>query len=189
MFNGIFRSWWSCIAIAGAVLVGPLAGAATPFGTDTTPVVVYSLRLHGNELASSALADIRGGFELTPSLTINFGFSQIASIGQNVVQSIIVPMMTVTNGQTNVTPEISDGSNTNVQRSGSMISITSTADQGQTTFLTQLANSGVTNMIQNQANNKLIQQATTMHIGISGMSQWLSQQRENSGIVNSFSAP
>lgn len=189
MFNSIFWSWSSCIAITGAVLVGPLAAAATPPGSDTTPSVVRSLHLSRNELASSTLANIRGGFELTPSLTLNFGFSQINSIGQNVVQSIIVPMTTLTNVQTNITPEISGGGNTNIQQSGSMISITSTADQGQTRFLTQLANEGVTNLVQNQANNKLIQQATIMHIEISGMSQWLSQQRANAGMFNGFSAP
>jgi hypothetical protein len=190
MFNGIVRPWGSCLAITGALLAGPRAVAATPPGFDATPAsLVRSLHLSGNELASGTLANIRGGFEVTPSLTINFGFSQIDTIGQKIVQSIIMPITTLTNGQTNVTPQISGGSTTSVQQNGSVISITSEGDQGQTTILTELANDGVTNLIQNQANDKLIQQTTTMYIGVSGMSSWLSQQRDSSGGVDGFVAP
>ena len=51
MFNIIFRSLPSCVAIAGAVLVGPIAMAATPSGMDGASSAVRSLDLQGNELA------------------------------------------------------------------------------------------------------------------------------------------
>jgi hypothetical protein len=222
MFNIIFRSLPSCVAIAGAVLVGPIAMAATPSGMDGASSAVRSLDLQGNELAVSTLGNIRGGFELTPNLTINFGFSQIDSLGKNIIQSIIVPITTLTGAHTNATAQISGSggsttaqlqayggistpstpvtpvtttvgtnatSTSTLQATPSTLSLTSTANQGQTTFLTQLAGSGITNMVQNQANAQLIQQATTITIGISGLSQWLSAQRGNMPMGNGFSAP
>jgi hypothetical protein len=219
MFGSIFRSWCPCIAIVGAALVGPLATADTPSGFDTTTRSVQSLHLDGDELAFSTLGNIRGGFELTPNLTINFGFSQIDTLNQSIVQSIIVPTTTLTETQNNATVVISGSGGTsiaqlqmsgadpsitgadsgdtnspsdtagttNVQLSPSSISITSSANQGQTAFLTQLTNSGITNVVQNEANNQLIQQVTTISIGISGMSQWLSQQRTNASVASEFS--
>ena len=186
MFNNIFRSRQSCIAIAGAVLVGPLAMAATPAGVEGTKSAIRSLDLQGNELAASTLGNIRGGFELTPNISINFGFSQIDSLGKTIIQSIIVPVTTLTGAHANATVQVSgsggsttaqlhafgsvstpsppvtttvgsnDRSTSTLQSSPSTLSLTSTANQGQTTFLTQLAGSGITNMVQNQANAQLI---------------------------------
>jgi hypothetical protein len=228
MLDRIFKSCSACFAVAGATLVAPFAVAATPSNFDSPTSTVHAFRLDGNELPAKTLANIRGGFDLAPNISINFGFSQIDSLGQNIIQSIIVPITTLTDsrnsasatisgsggttvaqlqslgaaipsggsGTTNVTPQTTQqtttsnaSSTTNVQANTSSVSVTSTANQGQTTFLTQLAGSGITNLVQNQANNQLIQQVTTISIGITGMSQWLSQQRANSSVANGFAAP
>ena len=107
MFNNIFRSFPSCVAIVGAVLVGPLAMAATPAGVEGTKSAIRSLDLQGNELAASTLGNIRGGFELTPNISINFGFSQIDSLGKTIIQSIIVPVTTLTGAHANATVQVS----------------------------------------------------------------------------------
>ena len=67
-------------------------------------------------LPSSTLGNIRGGFELTPNLTINFGFSQIDFLGKNIIQSIIVPITTLSGAHTNATAQISgSGGSTTAQ--------------------------------------------------------------------------
>jgi hypothetical protein len=64
------------------------------------------------------------------------------------------------------------------------VAVTSVINNGQTSITSQLNNSGITNVIANQANNALLSQMTTMNIGISGLSQWLSQQQTNSAFTN-----
>lgn len=222
MFNISLKSCVPYMALAGTTLVSPVAFAGTPLTADNGNNAINSLNLNREQLSSKALESIRGGFDLGPNLSINFAFSQIDSIGSNIVQSIIVPITTLTQdnpnasatvsgsggmpiaqlqmsganiaqGISNFTPGNAGTSNTNttnttvVPTGGTNYAIQTVANQGMTSISTQLANNGITNIIQNQANAQMIQQMTSIQIGITGMTQWLSQQRTNSALTNSLS--
>jgi hypothetical protein len=193
MFNKTLKSWVPYMALAGTTLVSQAALAGTPLTVANGNDAINSLNLSREQLSSKALESIRGGFDLGPNLSINFAFSQIDSIGQNIVQSIIVPITTLTGANLpNVSPTITGSGGTTITKTmvpagGTNYVIQTVANQGMTSISTQLANSGVTNLIQNQANAQMIQQVTSIQIGITGMTQWLSQQRTNSTLTNSLS--
>ena len=209
--SGNFYSQWSprivCIALIAAC---PLASAAAPItGADGNGI--GPLLLGPTQLSTRELSTIRGGFDLSPNMSISFAFSQVDSLGGTIIQSIMVPKTTLTQNSSPVTVNITGGGNTNLiqqsstgntempignatvplnittptQAGASSITVTSTVNNGQTVVLSQLASSGITNVIQNQANNsQMISQMTTMNIDISGMSQWLSQQQASFTLSN-----
>ncbi|OYV34684.1 MAG: hypothetical protein B7Z81_09720 [Acidocella sp. 20-61-6] len=118
-------------------------------------------------------------------MSISFGFQQLNYVGSEIVQSILVPMTTLTKGATTAPVYVTSGGTTTLQPTGtSGVNVTSTANNGQTLIMSQLNNSGITNVISNQANNVSLSQVTTMSIGIAGMTQWLSQQQVASALAH-----
>jgi hypothetical protein len=227
MFYSILSRWSPYTAFAAAIIAGPLAYAA-PLTNDADGLnAISSLQLGATQLKTNELGAIRGGFDLSPKLSINFAFQQIDYQGTNIIQSIMVPMTTLTqtahnaattiissNGaptfmqpsqsgspsgndtessvqssvssrassnifvQPNSSENASNGNSTiSAPTNASSIAVTSTANNGQSVVISQLGSGGITNIIMNQANNTLLSQVTNMNIDISGMSQWLSQQR------------
>jgi hypothetical protein len=210
MFYHFLSRWSPYTAFAAAIMAGPLAYAAPPMSGADGLNVISSLQLGATQLKTSELGAIRGGFDLSPKLSISFAFQQIDYQGTNIIQSIMVPLTTLTQTTHNAVATItsasgaanfmqplapnetpnnvfaqpnSSGNATNsgttisVPASASNISVTSTANNGQSVIMSQLGNGGITNIITNQANNTLLSQVTNMNIDISGLSQFLSQQR------------
>ena len=187
MFSYLLSKWSPYAIFAATIMAGPLAYAAPATnGTDS----LNMLQFGAAQLGTSELATIRGGFDLSSSLSINFTFQQIDYQGTNIIQSIIVPMTTLTQTapsaasviiSQNGTATGTSSSNDTVVTPGnaSSITVSSTANNGQSVVISQLGGSGITNIITNQANNTLLSQVTNMNIDISGMSQWLSQQRND----------
>lgn len=92
------RSVGTGAAFAAALLAAPACFAAAP-GTGSRGATFDTTRagrvtapwLHNAALADATLASIRGGFDLTPHLTINFAYRQITTINGTVVASVMIP--------------------------------------------------------------------------------------------------
>ncbi len=160
------------------------------------------------QLTPSQLANIRGGFDFGPSFSIDFSFQQIATVNGVVIQSIMVPQVTVTPPSAWTSPSadvthpsagtspypgvpitVTNGNgstNTFTPPSGSNVTLTNSASGGLTSVVSNLGGSGISNVISNEANNAMVSVATTANIGITGMSQWLVQQQIHSSIQNSL---
>jgi len=176
-----------------------------------------------SQLSPQDLDGIRGGFNLTPELSVNFAFQQIATIDGIVVQSILVPMTTLTSSSgtpqvivsaivptpastvntssdvnadvTTPTPTVTTpttGSSndapaaTVTTTSNAGINLTTSANDGMTVVSTNLGQNGLSNVVSNQANNAIVSIESTMNIGITGMSAWLTHQQTASGLASSF---
>ena len=160
-----------------------------------------------------------------PGVTINFAFSQTEYLGQSIVQSILVPVTTLTSGlikpvsisivtdaaaniptpgaaaptvtQQSATPTLKTISSTTQNISQPVISekntptviVQTVANQGNTDFLTQLGSGGLTNIITNQANGQLIQEVSTVNIGITGLSMAILQGQSTAFVQNSLTDP
>ncbi len=181
---------------AGALpLLSPPALAAPP----GMPSAVSVLGLSGQQISANELSKIRGGFDLSPSLSISFAFRQIEAINGIVVSSIVVPETNVTaaaaqtsTAASSITPSLTstsssspaltvtnaNGDTQTVTPSASgAVNLTTTANNGLTTINTQLGANGLSNLTTNQANNTAVSVAATMNINISGLSQFLTQQQ------------
>ena len=62
-----------------------------------------------------------------------------------------------------------------------------TQGQSLTTIMTQLGGGGLTNIIQNQANNRIVQQLTSINLGISGLGSLMSQHSASTALTNALS--
>lgn len=172
-------------AIAAAVISAPMANAAPyPQNTMDTALLAGAVQLTPVQLSA-----IRGGFDVSPTLSIDFAFQQIDTVGGTVIQSIMVPMTTLTSSSVAVPITVTNGDgsiHTITSAPGSNITLTNSVNGGMTTIISSLGAGGISNTISNQANNALVSVTTTMSIGITGMSQWLMQQQINTNIQNSL---
>ncbi|WP_227075902.1 hypothetical protein [Acidocella sp. KAb 2-4] len=161
----------------------PMAQAAPPSGGAAT---IAALNLTGAELSPAQLAQLRGGFDISPGVSIDFSFQQIDSIAGTIVQSIIVPTVTLTStsGPAPVVVSNGNGDTTIIPPGTANVTLGASGNQGLTNIVTTLGASGIANLVTNQANNTSVSVATTMSIGINGMSQWMTAQQVTSGILN-----
>jgi len=173
--------------LAATMAAGLATHAAQAAPQQNTLDTINVLQLAPNQLSAKELGTLRGGFDVSPGISINFAFEQISYAGANAIQSIIVPVTTLTQAMPNIPVSVtSNGVTTVTPASVLNTAVTSTINNGQTVISSQLNNSGITNLVANQANNAFISQVTTMNIAISGMSQWLSQQQNNAALSNSM---
>ncbi|MDR3505969.1 MAG: hypothetical protein P4L52_06965 [Acidocella sp.] len=181
----LYRGLPKYALLAGTAAVALLAPAA-----NASPSAPEIITIPGAaQLTPAQLAAIRGGFDINPSLSIDFAFQQIDTVGGIVIQSIMVPTVTLTSASSAIPITVTNGngsSNTITPTSGSNITLTSTANSGLTTIVSTLGGSGISNVVSNQANNALVGVATTMNIAITGMTPWLTQQQINTNIQNSL---
>lgn len=188
--------WCSCTVLAVAVLCGQHAHAAPP-GAEA----MSALRLSGLQIPARALGGIRGGFDVKPGLSISFAFQQVDYQGTKVVQSILVPLTTLTSGAAGAVADVTGGDTTTLTQQGaggpavvnvggktvqvpagtSSITLSSTLNNGASVVLSSLGGGGISNVISNTMNNMTLSQVTTMNVEITGMSQWLAQQGAGSG--------
>ncbi len=179
------------LATASLVLLAGPARASPP----GTPAAIAALGLSGQQISLKELGGIRGGFDLAPSLSISFAFKQIEAINGIVVKSIMVPETNLTGAASSAstiagvgtsrsasTPSVTvTDANGNTQTitpsANNTINLTATGNNGQTVINTQLGSSGLNNITTNVASNTAVSVAATLNIGISGLSQFLTQQQ------------
>lgn len=84
-------------AIAGGAVAAALVAAPTGFAAPA-PGLIHAPWLQRASLDDAALAGIRGGFNVTPQLTIDFAYRQITSINGTVVATVLIPHVHLTLG-------------------------------------------------------------------------------------------
>ena len=165
----------------------------------------------GERLASAALDDdrlsqIRGGMEASSGVVLNFAFQQATFVNHALAETVVVPTLTVAGGSpTGVgassieglglgAPSITAGTpnvtTATVVANGSVqTQVSVSAPVLQALVNSGLAsivggnNGGVTSVIANAQNNALVQQVTTVDIGVNGLSK-LIQQSVPSSVLN-----
>jgi hypothetical protein len=218
------------------------ADASTPAATPTTkpasapamakPAAASPPASNGaveEQLASTALDDaklsgVRGGFDTSSGVTLNFAFQQATFVNHNLTENIVLPTLTIAPGQGNASAAgITGGSQSSVGPGsllglnvagapstiqGTNINTATVVANGtvqtqvsvSTAALQALVNSGLATVIQpggsnnggvastitNTTNNALIQQMTTVDIGVNGLSKML-QQSVTSSVLNRLS--
>lgn len=151
-------------------------------------------------LDESSLSTVRGGYDLGAGVTVNFAFQQATYVNHNLAQSVVIPSLTISPGQAGgpvasgsvMPPSVSSATvvaNGAVQSQVNVANSTLQAlvNSGMATIVGG-SNSGVTTKLANTANNQLIQQMTTVDIGVTGLSKML-QQNVASSVLGRIAGP
>lgn len=157
-------------------------------------------RLARLALDESSLSTVRGGYDLGSGVTVNFAFQQATYVNHNLTQSVVVPSLTISPGQAGglissgggLPPSVNSATvvaNGTVQ---SQVNVANSALQalvnsGMATIVGG-SNGGVTTTLANTANNQLIQQMTTVDVGVTGLSKML-QQNVASSLLGRIAGP
>lgn len=104
--------WGSCTVLATILLAHPFASQASPLGNNDGIGAINALHLSGVQLTTDQLGKIRGGFDVSPKLSINFGFQQIDTLGDKILQSVLVPTTTLTAASSSPQVIVSGGADT-----------------------------------------------------------------------------
>jgi hypothetical protein len=169
-----------CLAALLALLAVP-AFAAPPPGQQAALAkagadAASALHLTGMALDNRDLTGIRGGFDPSPGVTLNFAFQQTTYQNHQVIQSTMIPDTTLTvspSGRAGVLPQALQA-----VPSGTVRAIALPANRNPAMVLSETGPGGITNVIRNTGNDQLIQQVTAINIGISGLNQLLSRQTQ-----------
>jgi hypothetical protein len=138
----------------------------------------------GERLAATALDDrqlggIRGGLSTGSGLVVTFSFQEATYVNHNLVQSIVVPTITVAPGAAATAAGSALAPVENLARqlqvTSPALAIQSVLNNGMTLVTSNLGGGGILNRISNAANNQVIQQVITANIGITGWSQMIQQ--------------
>jgi hypothetical protein len=173
------------------------AAAQTPPPPQTSPSVDRAApqpngqpldeRLASAALDDQRLSEVRGGFETSSGVVLNFAFQQATYINHQLVQSVVVPTLTVSpsslGGLSVASQAIPAMSGTTVMSNGTVQTQVSTSspviqalvNSGMTSVVSTVGNGGLTSVISNSANNRVVQQMTTLNIGVTGLSGLLQQ--------------
>lgn len=157
-------------------------------------------RLARLALDKSSLSTVRGGYDLGAGVTVNFAFQQATYVDHNLAQNVVIPNLTISPGQAGglvasgnvMPPSISSATvvaNGAVQSQVNVANSTlqALANSGMATIVGG-SNGGVTTTLANTANNQLIQQMTTVDIGVTGLSKML-QQNVASSVLGRIAGP
>jgi hypothetical protein len=202
------------------------ASAPQPAKPEAPPLssAAVEQRLAIAALDDSKLSDVRGGFDTTSGVTLNFAFQQATFVNHNLTENIVVPTLTIAPGQGGASgagitgsgqggvgsllglnvagaPSTIQGTNINsatvvangmvqTQVSVSAAALQALVNSGLATVIQPggAGNGGVASTITNTTNNALIQQMTTVDIGVNGLSKML-QQSVTSSVLNRLSGP
>ncbi len=202
----------NAIGTIGAGAPAPKAAAqnSPPQPTAQQPATAQQL---GERLASAALDDdrlsqIRGGMEAGSGVVLNFAFQQATFVNHTLAETVVVPTLTVAGGAPAgvgasslgglglATSSIAGGTTPNVttatvvangavqtQVSVSAPVLQALVNSGMASIVGAGTNGGVTSVIANAQNNSLVQQVTTVDIGVNGLSK-LIQQSVPSSVLN-----
>ena len=171
----------TCI-VASDGPVAPAAGPADGTGFQPTNTTIGE-RLVATALDDSQLGGIRGGLSTGSGLVVNFSFQEATYVNHNIVQSIVVPTITVSPDFITGAAATASGSSLapienlarQVQLGSPSPAIQSILNNGLTSVVSNLGRGGITNLVTNAANNQLIQQVITANIAITGLAQTIHQ--------------
>lgn len=205
-------------AATPAAVAPPAATAPGPPGDRPAQ------RLASAALDDQDLSQIRGGFEASSGVVLNFAFQQATFVDHNLAQTVVVPTLTISPGAGGVSvagasptsgasaPNVNVSSltglgvsaqsqsgaiggakvlaNGTVQTQVSLAApvIQALVNSGMTSIVSSLGNGGLTSVISNTANNRVVQQMTTIDIGVSGLSS-LVRQSISSSVLSRLSGP
>jgi hypothetical protein len=112
--NSLNHCCYNAVFVA-AIVTSPLACAAAPSADTAGGNMLSTLLRTATPLSTRELGAIRGGFDISRGFTINFAFRQVESSGTKIIQSIEVPMTTLTLGSHNITPIVTTSTTDGIQ--------------------------------------------------------------------------
>lgn len=162
-------------------------------------------RLASAALDDTKLSDIRGGYDTSSGVTVNFAFQQATYVNHNLAQNVVIPTLTVSPGQGTVAAaglqQLTGGAGmssstlvangtvqTQVGAANSMVQALVNSGMASAIGSSRAGNSGVTTTLANTANNQLIQQMNTIDIGVNGLSK-LMQQSLPASVLGRIAGP
>ena len=179
------------------------AGAPVPQAAAQRSALRPTGRQLGERLASAALDDdrlsqIRGGMEAGSGVVLNFAFQQATFVNHTLAETVVVPTLTVAGGPSAGVDTSSLGALglANQSIAGATPSVTTATVVANGAVQTQVSvsapvlqalvnsglasivggnNGGVTSVLANAQNNSLVQQVTTVDIGVAGLSKLIQQ--------------
>jgi hypothetical protein len=168
----------------------------------SSPTVV---RLASAALDDAKLSDVRGGYDTSSGVTVNFAFQQATYVNHNLAQSVVIPTLTISPGQgtvaaaglqqltggtgMNSSTVVANGTvQTQVGAANSMVQALVNSGMASAIGSSRAGNSGVTTTLANTANNQLIQQMNTIDIGVNGLSK-LMQQSIPASVLGRIAGP
>ena len=179
------------------------AGAPVPQAAAQRSSLRPTGRELGERLASAALDDdrlsqIRGGMEAGSGVVLNFAFQQATFVNHTLAETVVVPTLTVAGGPSAGVDTSSLGALglANQSIAGTTPSVTTATVVANGAVQTQVSvsapvlqalvnsglasivggnNGGVTSVLANAQNNSLVQQVTTVDIGVAGLSKLIQQ--------------
>jgi hypothetical protein len=194
----------------------PVAAQATEHTSQPLAEPRVGERLASLALDDHRLSEIRGGVDAGSGVVLNFAFQQATFVNHNLVQSVVVPTLTVSPSQGAVSnpsvnlaaltglgitasPSVAGATNISsatvvgnatvqTQVSVSAATIQALVNSGMATVVGTGSSGGVSSVVTNTANNTLVQQMTTLNIGVTGLSK-LIQQGIPSTVLSRLSGP
>lgn len=175
----------SYLACAGMALIatGLVTTIRTPAQAATGGAFI---RLPASAALSDAqLARVRGGFDLTPKITVDFAYRQVTSVDGTVIAAVAIPQIQIALGR-NHAPQVTSVSPTPTTTPPTTIpppvplpgSAPIVSHYGNTSVSTQFGANGISTVITNMANNVRIQHQVNVDIGLTGMPAMLASQAQ-----------
>ena len=165
----------------------PSVAAPAP-GARAAAAFIAGAGLKQYAMSNDQLGNVRGGF-YTNGVQLSFGFQQLTSVNGTVVQSILVPVTSITNGVTipvYVTGQTS-WTTTATETYGTTtpgITVSTIGNKGQTAIQTVLSGGSIVSSISNTANSQLIDQTTTENINLGGLSASIAAAQAINNVLN-----
>jgi hypothetical protein len=183
------------IGTGGADARAPAAVAAKPVAQPQAVDRPVGERLASAALDDGRLSQIRGGMEAGPGVVLNFAFQQATFVNHNLAETVVVPTLTVTPNQvttasslaglgiapSSIAAAIPNVNSATVVANG----VVQTQVSVSAPVLQALVNTGMASVVGggggigstliNAQNNALVQQITTLDIGVTGLSKLLQQ--------------
>jgi hypothetical protein len=186
--------------LRSAALLGALTAGGAASAQAAGPFAALGA---GVALSDARLASIRGGFDLTPQLTVDFAYRQVTTVNGTIIAAVAIPQIHLAFGSATAPlalPSIATTTTPSVGTAGSAPPAPNTATPsvptplpaptvtppanlvhsvssfGGTNVATTFSPSGIATVIANTANNALIQNQIAVDIGTTGMSTLLTGQ-------------
>lgn len=93
------------LARSGVALIGAGLLIATGANARAASAGPFALLPTGAAMSDARLATVRGGFDISPKITVNFAYQQITSVNGTVIAAIAIPQIMISLGR-NQAPQI-----------------------------------------------------------------------------------
>lgn len=181
-------------ALLGGGLLCTLLAGNPAIASAAAPALAgnFGALLSDAQLSDARLAGIRGGFDVTPQLTVDFAYQQVTSVNGTVIAAIAVPQIQLTFGgaggpqpasvianaapaTSSLTAQPRPVTVTTPSPAGPAL-LAGVAHYGGASVATSLTSGGLATVIANTASNTLIQNQIAVDVGTTGMPALLSTQ-------------